>query len=154
MRMTCTSFYAILRKCWQEHVMKHLVTMAERKGCHGGETKMVPRQHIRKWCHGNISVPVAHGDTSAKGKVTGASHARWWGAPEYRVPTCRRQGNKELAKNNSDTVQPRASHTSLNIRSRASSRHYTLEACVSRRFKNVEGSSHSRVVVEVVVHIP
>ena len=25
--------------------MKHLVTMAEQKGCHGGETKMVPRQH-------------------------------------------------------------------------------------------------------------
>ena len=31
--------------------------MAERKGCHGSETKMVPRQH---------SVPVAHGDTGAK----------------------------------------------------------------------------------------
>ena len=39
--------------------------MAEGKRCHGGETKMVPRQHIRK-CHGNISVPVAHGDTVAK----------------------------------------------------------------------------------------
>ena len=29
---------------------------------------------------------------------------------------------------------------------------YTFEACVSRRFKNVKGSSRSRVVVEVVVH--
>ena len=32
--------------------------MAEGKRCHGGETK---------WCHGNISVPVAHGDTGTKG---------------------------------------------------------------------------------------
>ena len=30
---------------------------------------------------------------------------------------------------------------------------YTFEACVSRRFKNVEGSSRSWVVVEVVVHV-
>ena len=51
--------------------------MAEQKGCHGNDnengatatiTKMVPRQHIRKWCHDNISVPVAHGDTDAREK--------------------------------------------------------------------------------------
>ena len=39
------SFMQILWKCWHEHVMKHLVTMEEQEGCHGGETKMVPRQH-------------------------------------------------------------------------------------------------------------
>ena len=39
--------------------MKHLVTMAEQKGCHGSEMEMVPR---------NISVPIAHGDTGAKRK--------------------------------------------------------------------------------------
>ena len=33
----------------------------------------------RKWCHCNISVPIAHGDTGAKGKVTGACHARMVG---------------------------------------------------------------------------
>ena len=50
--------------------------MAEQKGCHGNNneneatatiTKMVPRRHIRKWCHGNISVSIAHGGTGAKG---------------------------------------------------------------------------------------
>ena len=34
---------------------------------HRGGTKRVPRQRIRKLCHDNISVPVAHGDTGAKG---------------------------------------------------------------------------------------
>ena len=29
----------------------------------------------QKWCHGNIPVPIAHGDTGAKGKVTRAWHA-------------------------------------------------------------------------------
>ena len=52
---------------------------------------------------------------------------------------------------NLDTVQTRASHTTHAFGPRRSSHHYTFEACVSRRFKNVEGSSHSRVVVEVVV---
>ena len=33
-----------------------------------------------------------------------------------------------------------------------SSRGYTFEACISGRFKNVKGSSRSRVVGEVVVH--
>ena len=55
MRMTYASYMQFLWRCWHEQDMEHLVTMSERKGCHGGETKMVPRQHIRKWCHGNIS---------------------------------------------------------------------------------------------------
>lgn len=50
------------------------------------ETKGVPQQRILKWCHDNILVPVAHGDTSAKGSVAGASKI-WWGGPGYRVPT-------------------------------------------------------------------
>ena len=33
--------------------------MVERKGCHGDETEMMPRQHSDD--------PVAHGDTGAKG---------------------------------------------------------------------------------------
>ena len=53
------------------------------------------------------------------------------------------------------TTRKRCNHEHLIqhtcIRSRASSQVYTFEACVSRRFKNVEGSSRSRVVVEVVV---
>lgn len=40
-------------------VMRAFVTMVERKGCHGDETEMMPRQHSDD--------PVAHGDTGAKG---------------------------------------------------------------------------------------
>ena len=58
MRMTCASFKKMLIGAFYEV----LVVVAE--------MKEVPRQRIRKWCHGNISVPVAHGDTGAKGKVT------------------------------------------------------------------------------------
>ena len=62
--------------------------MAERKGCHGGETKMVPRQHSGS---GNsIEVPVEK--NTCDGSV---SCEERWGAPGYRVPTCRRHGNEE-----------------------------------------------------------
>ena len=59
-----------------KHIMKHFVIMVE---------KRVPRQQIKKLCHGNISVLVAHGDTDAKGSVAGACK-RWWGDPGNRVP--------------------------------------------------------------------
>jgi len=75
-----------LWKCWHKHVMKHLSPWWK---------KGVPRQRIRKWCHDNISVPVAHGDTGAKGSMAWAWHARWWGDPGYRVPTRRWHGNEE-----------------------------------------------------------
>ena len=59
--------------------MKHLVTMAEQKGCHG-----------------NIPVPVTHGDTGAKGGVRMCGTCkRWWGDPGYRVPTGRWHDNEE-----------------------------------------------------------
>ena len=64
--------------------------MAERKGCHGGEKEMVPRQHIRKWCHGNISVPVAHGDTGAKGGV----RMRAWMVGWSRIPGVPHNGGR------------------------------------------------------------
>ena len=37
MRMTYASFMQFLWKCWHEHVMKHFVTMAGWKGCHGND---------------------------------------------------------------------------------------------------------------------
>ncbi|XBH84002.1 hypothetical protein VPH35_072283 [Triticum aestivum] len=43
--------------------MKHLVTMAERKGCHGGETKNGATATYPKMMPRNITVLVAHGDT-------------------------------------------------------------------------------------------
>ena len=104
--------YAIFWKCWHEHVMKHLVTMAEQKGCHGGETKMVPWQHIRKWCHGNISVPVAHGDTGAKGGVRMCATCKMVGCS--RIPGSHGTAawqTRNVQRPLSDTVQTRASHT-------------------------------------------
>ena len=41
--------------------MKHLVTMAEQKGCHGGDTEMVPRQHSDD--------PTTHHDVGANESV-------------------------------------------------------------------------------------
>ena len=49
------------------------------------ETKGVPWQRIRKWCHDNISVSVAHGDTGAKEVWREHVMQGWWGAPDYRV---------------------------------------------------------------------
>ena len=45
-------------KTWTRACYEAFVTVVERK--------RVPWQRIRKWCHGNISVPVAHGDTGAR----------------------------------------------------------------------------------------
>ena len=129
--------------------MKHLVTMAERKGCQGGETKMVPRQHSGP---GNsIEIPIQ--ERSVRMSV---SRKRWWDDPGYRVPMVLRHGKtrRNMQESIRDMVQTRASHTSLMHSFHGwSSRGYTFEACISGRFKNVEGSSRSRVVGEVVVHV-
>ena len=110
MRMTYTSFMqfyenvdmSMLWSIWSPWRNEKGATAAKQKWCHGGETKMVPRQHIRKWCHDNISVPVAHRDTGAKGGVTWASHARWWGDPDFRVPTGRWHGKRGASQGRFD----------------------------------------------------
>jgi len=67
--------------------MKHLVTMAEQKGCHGGETKMVPRQH---------SGPDSSWRYRCKRKSDeSVTCDRRWGDPGYRVPTRWWHGNEE-----------------------------------------------------------
>ena len=66
--------------------MKHLVTMAEQKGCHGGETKMVPRQH---------SGPDSSWRYRCKRKSDeSVTCDRRWGDPGYRVPTRWWHGNE------------------------------------------------------------
>ena len=52
-------FYAIFMKMLIRSFYEAFVTVVERKGCHGDETEMMPRQHSDD--------PVAHGDTGAKG---------------------------------------------------------------------------------------
>ena len=58
MQMTFASFMHFLLKV-DMSVMRAFVTMVERKGCHGDETEMMPRQHSDDH--------VAHGDTGGRG---------------------------------------------------------------------------------------
>ena len=145
MRMTCVSFMQYLWKRWHDKIWGI---------CHRGKNERVPWQRIRNDATATYRLSGSPRGYRCKRKLVWVWHARWWGAPEYLVPTCRRQGNEELAKNISDTVQPRASHTSLNIRSRASSRWLYLRSMQSGWFGFVEGSRgsiRSVMVVEVVV---
>src|SRR3954465_10326778 len=96
MRMTIASF-----KQFYENVDKSI-----KKHLSSWRKESVPRQRIRKWCHGNISVPVAHGDTGAKGDVRMCGTCdRRWGDPGYRVPTRWWHGKRGTCKDNSKTVQ-------------------------------------------------
>ena len=111
--------------------------------------KMMPRQHIRKWCHGNISVPVAHGDTGAK-EVGVSESCKMVGCP--RIP-----GSHGMAawktSDNSDTVQTYgSSHTCKGISSR-SSRVIPLKRAFpgGTSSERCRGSRRSWDVVEVVV---
>ena len=84
---------------------------------------MMPRQHI--------GYPVAHGDTGAKGSDGRVSCKDGGVLPITGFPHVGGKAKEgQRAPNNSDTEQTRAFHTTRNIRSRASSRGYTFEACV------------------------
>ena len=111
------------------------------------ETKGMPRQRIRKWCHGNISVPVAHGDTGAK--------EVWWerakdGGVISVTEFPRVDGmatRRTMQATISDTVQTRDSSHSTCMQSFSDgllgfipSKRAFISGSVRR------GSSHSRVV--------
>ena len=105
----------------------------------------MPRRHFDD--------PTTRRDVGAKESGRERVMQGWWGAPRFRVPIVRRHGKRGMCKNNSDTVQTYGtSHTTKHSFTGGHLGGYTFEACVSGRFKNVEGSSRSRVVVEVVVH--
>ena len=62
---------------------------------HHGETKGVPRQWQRKWCHDNIPMIWQLVGMSVQKKVwIYGTCKRWWGDPGYRVPTGRRHGKR------------------------------------------------------------
>ena len=82
--------------------MKHLSPWRKEKGATAAK---------QKWCHGNIPILVAHGDTGAKGGVTWASHARWWGDPDFRVPTGRWHGKRGASQGRFDHGANDASHS-------------------------------------------
>ena len=117
MRMTFASFMQFFFKltgaCYEA-----FVAVVEEKGCHGGETEMVPRQHIgsdssrRYRCKRKCGVSVS---------------CKMVGDPGYRVPTVRWYGNEE---EHGMTTRKRCNHEHLIqhtcIRSRASSQGYTF----------------------------
>ena len=72
--------------------------MVERKGCHGDETKMMPRQHSDD--------PVAHGDTGAKGNGCECVVQEDGVPPDSGFPHDGGKAKEGLcATNNSDTDQ-------------------------------------------------
>ena len=131
-----------------------------KRGATATITKMVQRQHIRKWCHGSISVPIAHGDTSAKRK-----HADLRNMLDM-VEGSRLPGSHGLVAWKRVTIRTRCRQRvhliqHAFIRSRASSRGYTFEVRLFRMDQVLSGSRQSRhvhrgsscthAVVEVIV---
>ena len=113
----------------------------------------MPQQLQRKWCHGNIPVIRQLIERPVQTKMW-MTYAKEGGViPNTGCPTCRWHGNEERASDSSDTVQTRASHTTKHSIMVGHLGGYTFEACVSGRFKIVEGSSRSRVIGEVVVYV-
>ena len=123
------------------------VTVVEERGATATNPKMMPRQHIgfgsswRYRCKRSGRERVMQG---------------WLGAPGFRVPTVRWHGNRVTCK---DLSRTRCKHELLiqqSIRSRASSRHYTFEACLFWADRVRSGSSCTHCLVEstatVVVH--
>jgi len=129
--------------------MKHLSSWRKRK--------RVPRQRQRKWCPGNILVPITRLRYRCKRASVRMCETckRWWGAPGYRVPTGRRHGKRGgTCTKQTGTVQTYGSSHTTCIRSRASSRRLYLR---SVHFRSGSGLTVVGVVVhgsprEVVVH--
>ena len=109
----------------------------------------------KKWCHGNIPVPVTHGDTGAKGSERMRVVQGWWGDPDYRVSHRIVAWKRGTCTKQTGTVQTyRTSHTTHAFDHDRSSWGYTFEACVwgGTSSERCRGSRRSRDVVEVVVH--
>ena len=144
MRMTLQVYMQNLWKSWHDKIWGICHRGGNKRGATTTNPKMMP-------C--NISVSEARGDTGAKGSVTGACHARWWGDPGCRVPTGGRHGNEEEhASDNFEHGANAGISCIANIRSRkVISAVIPLKRAFSEQIQFVEGSSGTRAVVEVVV---
>ena len=149
MRMTYASYMQFLWRCWHEQDMEHLATMAEWKGCHDGETKMVPRQHI-----------VSGNSRTYRCKRSGREHVMQDGGviPNSGFPRDGGMAKEGHRKDNSITVQNSSiSYNQACIRSRAVviSGLYLWSVdfgAVRVRYDVEEVDILGTVVVEVVVH--
>ena len=75
MRMTCSSLCNIYENVDMIRYEAFVIVV---------KTKGVPRQRQRKWCHGNIPVPVTRLRYRCKGEVCGCVQ-KMVGAPGFRV---------------------------------------------------------------------
>ena len=123
--------------------MKHLVTLAERKGCHGGETKMVPRQHSGP---GNSSeIPMQTRSVRMCG-----TRKRWGVIPDTGCPTRRRHGKRGTCNDLSRTrCKHGISYNKAFIHGRDHLEIIPLKCAFWGESSSVRcrGSSRSRVVV-------
>ena len=131
--------YAILWKSWHDKIWGISHRGGNEMGATATTTEMVPRQHSGP---GNsIEVPVEK--NTCDGSV---SCEEWWGAPGYRVPTCRRHGNEEeqLRFTGEYNNQTCISYNTCICSTAVVLGGYTFEACVFGAVRVVEGSSCSR----------
>ena len=84
MRRTCSRLCNFNENV-DKSIMKHLSPWWKER---------VPRRRIRKWCHGNIPVPVLMEVPVQKEVWRERVMQGWWGAPDYGVPTCQCQGKR------------------------------------------------------------
>ena len=82
-----SNFMEMLTWAWYDA----FVAMAEGKGCHGGETEMVPRQHPGSGNSIEMLVQRNKCGCAKRARVTGSD-------PGYRCPTCRWHGLRRMCK--------------------------------------------------------
>ena len=120
--------------------MKRVPRRRNRNGATATYPKMMPQQHIRKWCHGNISVPVAHRDTGAKGRRDVSESCKmvgWSRLPgSHRTVARQKRGIARMIRSRCKT---RASHSTHAFDHDRSSRGYTFEACIFGAVQNRRG---------------
>ena len=115
--------------------MKHLSPWWKKKGATAVK---------RKWCHGNISVPIAHGDTGAKEVGVSVSCKDGGVLPDSGFPRYGGMAIEERAK----TSLGHGANTSISYNT-----HAFVHGVVSGLYLRSMHSSGTRSSKEVVVHV-
>ena len=126
-------------------MMRAFVTVVERKGCYGDETKIMPRQHSDD--------PVAHVDTGAKGSGCECVMQEDGVLPDTGFPHV----DGKATRNSQRTTRTRYNHEHLIhhitfVPGRRLSG-YTLQGSTLERFEFVEEVVVHGSLWEVVVHV-
>ena len=98
----------------------------------------------RKWYHGNISVPIAHGDTGAKEVGVSVSCKDGGVLPDSGFPRVSGMEVRNVQRPLSETVQTRDPHTTHT---------HSFTGVVSGLYLRSVHSGRNAFEVEVVVHV-